>query len=159
MFVFWEKLIFHTFSVSYFEIYWPLVAIHNVGAVFFSQKRKKNVPILSWIIISWWLMCNRWLLFRLCETIKCCGCVPLVPTNEHLPFLLSSKPITWPAFYCLWCQFPLTVLEFNHFYLTKTVITWLNNWNIFNLLLKVQKFKKNLTLSFEAMYWVFLKKS
>ena len=25
MFVFWEKLISHKFSVSYFEIYWPVV--------------------------------------------------------------------------------------------------------------------------------------
>ena len=108
---------------------------------FLSKTNQKNLPILSWIIISWWLMCNRWLLFRLCETIKCCGCVPLVPTNEHLPFLLSSKPITWPAFYCLWCQFPLTVLEFNHFYFTKIVVTWLNNWN--------------LTLSFEATKYFF----
>ena len=99
-----------------------IVAIHNIGTVFFFKKGRKIVPILSWIIISWWLMCNRWLLFRLCETIKCCGCVPLVPTNEHLPFLLSSKPITWPAFYCLWCQFPHTVLEFNIFYFTKIVV-------------------------------------
>ena len=114
---------------------------------FFSQKRKKIIPILSWIIISWWLMCNRWLLFRLCETIKCCGCVPLVPTNEHLPFLLSSKPITWPAFYCLWCQFPLTVLEFNQFYFTKIVVNWSS------------KNQKKLKLSFEAILSIFFLKN
>ena len=126
-------LTLQSLKFSWIEFYitnpFSIVAIYNVGAVFFFSKKKKNLPILSWIIISWWLMCNRWLLFRLCETIKCCGCVPLVPTNEHLPFLLSSKPITWPAFYCLWCQFPLTVLEFNHFYFTKIVVTWLNNWS------------------------------
>ena len=116
--------------------------------LFFSQKRKKkNVPILSWIIISWWLMCNRWLLFRLCETIKCCGCVPLVPTNEHLPFLLSSKPITWPAFYCLWCQFPLTVLEFNHFYFTKIVVHNLTQQLEFKNSKKISHFLLKLLLS------------
>ena len=44
MFVFWEKLIFHTFSVSYFEIYWPLERnkdYHNLIAGLFR-------PGLNW---------------------------------------------------------------------------------------------------------------
>ena len=31
MFVFWENLIFHRFSVSYFEIYWPLAGCYGTG--------------------------------------------------------------------------------------------------------------------------------
>ena len=47
MFVFWEKLIFHLFSVSYFEIYWPLVS---------GQKKTFNVLYFFWYYLFLFLV-------------------------------------------------------------------------------------------------------